>query len=71
MATAGCCGGELSIKVDKMVAACCERNPGGSIADTFFRKRLSLISMGRGTGRHMGRAERYGPHYARQREENE
>jgi hypothetical protein len=33
---------ELSIKVDNMVPACCERIHGGSIADPLFDKRLSV-----------------------------
>jgi hypothetical protein len=62
----GCCGGRISIKVDKMVPACCECNPGGSIADSSFRKRLSLTGYG----------PKHGPsatvrHHARQREESE
>jgi hypothetical protein len=32
----GCYTGEISIKVGNMVPACCECNPGGSIADKFF-----------------------------------
>jgi len=49
---------QLRIKVDNMVPACCERNFGGSIADTLFSMRLSLSSA----------AVRK---HARQREENE
>ena len=29
----------IGIKVDIMVPACCESNPGGSIADPSFQKR--------------------------------
>src|ERR1700693_854905 len=38
--------GGSSIKVDNMVPACCECNPGGSIADTVFQKRLWLPRYG-------------------------
>jgi hypothetical protein len=31
--------GGIGIKVDIMVSACCESNPGGSIADPSFQKR--------------------------------
>jgi len=34
----------IGIKVDIMVPACCESNPGGSIADPSFQKRLFLTS---------------------------
>jgi hypothetical protein len=50
----------LGIKVDNMVPACCERHPGGTIADTLFSRRLSLSSFERSVRFH-----------ARQREENE
>src|SRR5579864_9075214 len=39
---AGGIAGELRIKVGNMEPACCERNLGGTIADTLFLKRLSL-----------------------------
>jgi len=48
--------GQLRIKVDNMVPACCERIHGGNIADSLFYKRLSV------------RARRS---VTRQREENE
>jgi hypothetical protein len=41
---AGGITGQLRIKVGNIVAACCDRYPGGSTADTLFYKRLSLTS---------------------------
>ena len=63
---AGDGAGGTGIKVGNMVPACCECNPGGSIADAFFSK-APLIAE--------GRAE-VGPsaavrHHAWQQEENE
>jgi hypothetical protein len=41
---AGGITGGLGIKVGNMVPACCEQKSGGSIADKFFHKRLSVLS---------------------------
>jgi hypothetical protein len=38
--------GGIGIKVGIMVPACCECDPGGSIADPLFQKRLFFPSMG-------------------------
>jgi hypothetical protein len=57
----GCCGGGTRIKVGNMVPACCERNPGGSIADKSFPQapvftKAEAKACCRGERRDMGRA---------------